>query len=347
MPVLTYRRPGLIIRRGGSEASNEQVRHLQRNLRQLGYLRKGIDGKFGKGTELAVAALQHDLLSNFGKSTQNDGEAPVQILDYNQGRVVDVTGIVDQKLAGCISDMLDDPKFSILPMADDPKTENSKIVSMMKEMPSSDAPIPFLMAMLKQESGLKHYNEPKKNDDDTYIVIGLDTNAGQKHIITSRGYGAGQYTLFHHPPQMKEVEDFMLDVGKNLQKAIWELKEKFDHFVNGKTSGTRADDRITEIGSGPLRQCKYTADDPRHMQDCKQCMIDAGQTNIKEGVTRFYKGSKHKFFATQYYKSGSYDSVPIRKNIECDWPYAARRYNGSGVNSYHYQARVLRNVLRL
>ncbi len=62
MPVLTYRRPGLIIRRGGSEASNEQVRHLQRDLRQLGYLRKGIDGKFGKGTELAVAALQHDLL---------------------------------------------------------------------------------------------------------------------------------------------------------------------------------------------------------------------------------------------------------------------------------------------
>jgi hypothetical protein len=83
MPVLTYRRPGLTIRRGGSEGSKEQVRHLQRDLRQLGYLRKGIDGKFGKGTELAVAALQHDLLSNFGKSTQNDGDAPIQILDYN------------------------------------------------------------------------------------------------------------------------------------------------------------------------------------------------------------------------------------------------------------------------
>jgi hypothetical protein len=178
-------------------------------------------------------------------------------------------------------------------------------------------------------------------------VIGLDTNSGLKHIITSRGYGAGQYTLFHHPPQKEEIEDFMLDVGKNLQKAIWELKEKFDHFVSGKTSGTRADDRIAEFGKGPLRQCKYKADDPRFMRDCKQCMVDAGLRNIKEGVTPFYKGSKHKFFATQYYKSGSYDSVPIRKNIECDWPYAARRYNGSGVNSYHYQARVLRNVFRL
>jgi len=35
------------------------------------------------------------------------------------------------------------------------------------------------------------------------------------------------------------------------------------------------------------------------------------------------------------------------KNIECDWPYAARRYNDSGINAYHYQVRVLRNVLRL
>jgi hypothetical protein len=45
MPVLTYRRPGLTIRRGGSEASDQQIRDLQRDLRQLGYLRKGIDGK--------------------------------------------------------------------------------------------------------------------------------------------------------------------------------------------------------------------------------------------------------------------------------------------------------------
>ena len=33
------------------------------------------------------------LLANFCKSTQNDGDAPVQILDYNQGRIIDVTGI--------------------------------------------------------------------------------------------------------------------------------------------------------------------------------------------------------------------------------------------------------------
>jgi len=347
MPTLSYRKAGLILERGGSDGTEKQVRDFQRDLRQLGYLRRGIDGKFGRGTEEAIRALQHDLLTNHGSSAMNDGDAPVRVLDYNQGRVVDVTGIVDQRMVGCISDMLDDPNFPVLPKADDPREENSHIVSLIKEIPSRDVPIPFLMGILMQESGLKHYNEPSKNDEDTYIVVGLDTNASQKHIITSRGYGAGQYTLFHHPPQKTEVEDFMLDVGKNLQKAIWELKEKFDHFVNGGTSGTRADDRIVEFGSGPLRQCKYTMDDPRYMRDCKECMTAAGQTDIREGVTPFYEGSINKFVPTQYYKSANYESVPIRQNIACDWPYAARRYNGSGINSYHYQVRVLRNVFRI
>ena len=52
----------------------------------------------------------------------------------------------------------------------------------------------------------------------------------------------------------------MLDVEKNLDKAVRELKYKFDHFVNGTTTGTRADDRIAEYGQGPLRTCKYPAE---------------------------------------------------------------------------------------
>jgi peptidoglycan hydrolase-like protein with peptidoglycan-binding domain len=347
MPTLSYNKRGLCIEKRGAGASERQIRDLQKDLRQLGYLKGGIDGKFGKVTEMAAKALQYDLLYNDGRSNRNDGEAPVRVLDYNRGRVVVVTGIVDPGLAGCLSDMLDEPNFPSLPKADDPKTENSKIVSLMKEMPSEVVPIPLLMAILQQESGLKHYNEPPKNDEDTYIVIGLDTNASEKHIITSRGYGAGQYTLFHHPPKQEEIEDFMLDVKKNLQKAVRELREKFDYFVNGNTSGTRADDRIVEYGSGPLRFCQYSQDDPRYMRDCKQCMINAGQQDIKEGVTPIYKGSNHKFVPTEYYGSGSYDSVPIRKNVPCDWPYAARRYNGAGINSYHYQTLVLRNVLKL
>ena len=347
MPLQSYNKRGIRIERGGTKANERQVRDLQRDLRQLGYLKRGIDGRFGKASETAVKALQHDLLHNNGRSTRNDGKAPVSLLDLNRGRVVAVTGSVDQALASCISDMLDEPDFPALPKADDPKSENSKIVSLMKEMPSEEVPIPFIMGILQQESGLKHYNEPSRNDEDTYIVVGLDTNASEKHIITSRGYGAGQYTLFHHPPKKEEVEDFMLDVEKNLRKAVRELREKFDSFVNGGTSGTRADDRITEHGRGPLRLCKYRAEDARFMKDCKQCMVDAGQQKIKEGATPIYQGSSFKFVPTESYGSASYDSVPIRKNVPCDWPYAARRYNGAGINSYHYQTIVLRNILNL
>jgi hypothetical protein len=75
-------------------------------------------------------------------------------------------------------------------------------------------------------------------------------------------------------------------------------------------------------------------------------MVEAGQQTITEGSTPYYEGSSYFFKPTQYYKKSSYASVPIRANIECDWPYAARRYNGAGINSYHYQVRILKNVLK-
>ena len=275
----------------------------------------------------------------------SDGRAPVSVLDYNRGRVVDVTGDVDEGLAGCIADMLDDPAFAKLPFADDPAAANRAINAAVAQLPPQSVPIPFMVAILKQETNLRHYNEPRAGDDDKYIIVGLDTNASQKHIITSRGYGFGQYTLFHHPPRADEVADFMNDLQKNLQKAIKELRHKFDNFVNGGTSGTRADDRIAERGDGNLKRCKFRIDDPRFMTDCRQCALDAGQINIEAGVTHWYEGSSHTYQPTQYYKNANYRRVPIRKNVGCDWPYAARRYNGSGINSYHYQVKILKNLL--
>ncbi len=117
--------------------------------------------------------------------------------------------------------------------------------------------------------------------------------------------------------------------------------------MDGNTSGTRSDDRLAEYGTGPLRICKYPAADERYLKDCQPCMIVAGQKNIQEGVTPLYKGSGFKYVPTPYYRSASYASVPIRKNMGCDWAYAVRRYNGAGMNSYHYQAVVLKNVLKL
>jgi hypothetical protein len=162
MVVSSYNRPGICISKDDNTAIEKEVRDLQKDLRKLGYLKNGIDGKFGIGTEFAVKALQHDILYNAGKSCANDGHAPVRMIDYNKERIHSVTGVVDEKLAECISEMINDPRFSLLPKADDPKTENSIVIATIKNMSLLSVPAPYLLAIFKQESGLKHYNEPQK-----------------------------------------------------------------------------------------------------------------------------------------------------------------------------------------
>jgi peptidoglycan hydrolase-like protein with peptidoglycan-binding domain len=348
VPDPSYRQPGLTIRKEGSGVSNRQLRDLQRDLRRLGYLRSGIDGNFGDQTALAVKGLQHDLLE--GATLGNDGTPSVVIKSYNAGRVTAVTGEVDQALVACIADMLADANFATLPFTPDPAGVNRKVATQISTLPSSTVPTAFLMAILTQESGLRHFHQPAPGDEDTFITVGLDRNVkGAPHIITSRGYGAGQYTLFHHPPRPSEVTDFMLDVGKNLRKATGELRDKLDHFILGSTPGTHSDDRTAKFGDTPLRLCKFTPDDPRYMTDCKQCVIDARRRDIQEGQTPLYEGSADVFEPTQYYdmSSPAYQNAPLAADVGCDWPYAVRRYNGSGLNSYHYQVRVLQHLLAL
>ncbi len=139
----------------------------------------------------------------------------------------------------------------------------------------------------------------------------------------------------------------MTDVGGNLQKAAEELREKFDGFVNGPTSGTQADDRLAEFGTEALRPCKFAADDARFMKDCKNCAQDAGVHDIVENVTLWFDGTTDIYHSTRYYDYGRLDfsGVPVRAKFECDWPYAVRRYNGSGPNSFSYQALVLKKLL--
>jgi peptidoglycan hydrolase-like protein with peptidoglycan-binding domain len=344
MTQLSYRQPGLVLQSG---SSGELVRDLQHDLRSIGYLSHGIEGDFGAGTTLAVQALQHDLLTNNGSSAGSDGNAPVKVADYNQGRVPGVSGQVDQALVACISDILDDAAFPKLPWADDPAQENKRIAGQIANMASQDAPIPFLLAMLKQESDLKHFREPAANDHDNFIVVGMDRNSQGvtgEYAITSRGYGVGQYTLFHHPPTAQEVQQIMLDPTKNVMMTIAKLRDKFDHFVAGNDS-SRADDRLAEVGGGPLRRCKYAASDPRYMTDCRACAIASGVQSIVPGTTPWYAGSNSFYEATRYYDPTRIKTAPVRASLGCDWPYAARRYNGSGVNSYWYQAMVLNHLL--
>ncbi len=326
-----------------NDPRREATKDLQRDLRALGYLRKGIDGNFGSDTDLAVRALQHDLLSNGGLSEGGDGNAPVRMIDYNRQRVNAVSGVLEPGLAACMIDMLDDRNFPKLPFSDDPAADNAKALSSVKSLPSLPLPLPFLLAILGQESNCHHFSIPDNVSDDNFIVVGLDRNGAENHIITSRGYGMGQYTLFHHPPRLEEIANFMVDPKGNVSAAIRELRDKFDHFVLSKAPNQCADDRVAEHGQIPLRVCDRfpQADNANYMRSCQTCMREAGTQNIEAGVTPFYAGSTEKFAPTGPHPETNYEGVPVRAKISCDWPYAARRYNGSGINSYHYQAQVL------
>ena len=126
--------------------------------------------------------------------------------------------------------------------------------------------------------------------------------------------------------------------------AAGELSEKFETFVNGPTPGQQAEDRLAEIGSGVLRRCRYAADDARYMLDCVRC---AAESRLNIGVTTpLHPKTTDTLQPTQYHPETSYTNVPDRAKLGCDWPYAVRRYNGSGVNSYHYQFEVLQRLTR-
>lgn len=339
--ALVYLRAGLVLNRASGPA--ELVKALQQDLRKLGYLKSGIDGQFGEGTELAVRALQYDLLHAVQHGS--DGDAPVLLKTFNRDRVASVNGILDQGLAACIEDILADPLVPALPRSDDPARANREVFASVQALVGLNVPRPFLLAILLQESDGQHFRTPTSANADDFIVVGLDRNdQGQPDRITSRGYGIGQYTLFHHPPRADEVETLMLDPARNVQRAVTELNEKFGAFVNGPTPGRQADDRLAEIGRGELRRCRYAAGDPRFMTDCVRC---AGEFSVDiDATTPLYPGTTETLRPTQYHQETTYRRVPDRSKLGCDWPYALRRYNGSGVNSYHYQYEVLQRLTR-
>lgn len=339
--TLPYGQPGMVIARGKATA-RELVRALQRDLRRLGYLRAGLDGVFGGETERAVRALQYDLIFNDGHG--EDGDAPVALKESNQGRIGSVDGVVNDRLAACIEDLLEDRRVPQLPRSNDPQGENRRALETLRGLEKLQVPAPFLLAILSQESGLLHFRVPAPGDADDFIVLGLDRNdRAHPDRITSRGYGVGQFTLFHHPARPEEVEAVMLDPARNVEQAVQKLKEKFEHFVVGNSPGTRADDRLAEIGPGPLRLCRYSAADPRFLKDCRRCSAEAPRLSIGP-ATPLFRGSLEYFHSTQYHAETRYDGVPDRAAMGCDWPYAVRRYNGSGINSYHYQMKVLRRL---
>jgi len=338
-----YRQAGLTLARG-TRAPRAVVQELQRDLRRLGYLRAGLDGVFGQETERAVRALQADLLTNDGQGS--DGKAPLAVTAFNRGRVRGISGVLDEPLGACLDDLVNDPAVPQLPRSDDPLGSNREALAAVLGMQACPAPVPFLLAILQQESSLLHFRVPTQADPDDFIVVGLDRNdRANPDRVTSRGYGVGQFTLFHHPPSAAEVAAVVLDPVRNVERAGRELREKFDRFVVGTSSGTRADDRIAEIGTVALRECRYDPGDRRFQRDCRQCVLSAPRHSIAPGAAVF-PGATVRLDPTAYHGQREYRDLPDRTAIGCDWPYAVRRYNGGGVNSYHYQAQVLSRLTR-
>ncbi|HEY6432159.1 MAG TPA: peptidoglycan-binding domain-containing protein [Acetobacteraceae bacterium] len=320
------------------------VRALQTDLRALGYLRRTIDGRFGPDTQLAVRRLQHDLLHNTGASTAHDGRAPVAMTAYNRG-VTSTTGVVDAALADSIEALLNERDFPHLPRSNDPAAANRSLLATLATTASAVAPTPYLLAIFAQESQCQHYAVPATSGDaDSFITLGLDTNPDTPNQVNSRGYGIGQYTLFHHPPRAAEVAAFMADPLRNANAAFAVLRSKFDSFLVGSTAETRADDRASEHPLLALRQCRYGPGDPRFLLACRDCAREARKLDIVPETPVYYR-STETYGQASAYDDPHYTGVPDRADFKCDWPYAVRRYNGSGPNSYNYQARVLLGLL--
>jgi peptidoglycan hydrolase-like protein with peptidoglycan-binding domain len=323
------------------------VRALQRDLRALGYLRGGIDGDFGANTEAGVRALQNDLLGRVMPGQTN--QAAPKISSFNKDangapRVTAVTGVADQPFLACLTDIVSSSAIALLPQTQDPGAQNAAALAAIDSYTSAIAPTPFVIAIVYRESGGRHFHVPDGNDEDRFVTVGLDRNdhANPDHI-TSRGYGIGQYTFFHHPLTETEMAGYVADPVRNIRNTFAELRQKFDSFVVGPTD--RADDRLAEHPVLPLRLCKYQPSHPLYMRDCKACALAARKLEITRG-TPWYPGATGSYAVSDYYKSAEYTGVPDRADFLCDWPYAARRYNGGGNNSYHYQTLILLNLLR-
>src|SRR5262249_57401604 len=131
-----------------------------------------------------------------------------------------IHGSVSKAAADCIAAPLAADAYPKVPNAADAAAANAAAVQLITNAPSTVAPTPFTLAMFRQESNLQHYRVPSGANSDNFVTLGLDTKfPEQQNRVTSRGYGLGQFTIFHHPPRPAQVAHFILDPAPNVAKA--------------------------------------------------------------------------------------------------------------------------------
>lgn len=340
-----YVRDGLTLQEG-VPGYREEILALQRDLRTLGYLYMGIDGLYGSATTMAVRALQYDLLHNDGMCTHGrPARAPVAMTAFNRTeegafRVREVNGICDQPLAQALAALMEDPRVGHIPECPDPKSQNAAAEDCIAHMDGTKVPPAFALALARQESGGMHF---RNCTGDHFLTVGFEhQDPAHPERITARSYGLGQYTLFHQPPGAEELAG-ITEPERNIGMICSMLSYKFDNFILGGTRDATSLDRIAVHGKAPLRHCKYAAGDPNYQKDCATCLRNMDKINIRHG-TPIYPGAQVFWHITAFYSTSDYTDVPDPAAFPCDWPYAVRRYNGAGLNSYHYQAHVLQNL---
>lgn len=296
------------------------TKSVQDALKRLGYYTGRVDGQFGPQSKRALRALQLDLTAS--PRRWNDLTAPVD----------NTSGQLTVAMAAALDEMLQSPFFTQISPVSDPAAANAQALAALDAQAAGQVPAPFLRAVLSRESGLEQFRA------DGFVVLGLDRNdPTEPDRITSRGYGIGQTTTTDHPLSTDQYRNWVADPLVGLAEAVAHLVTKFEDEV------LSADDRKIEQPLLPLRPCRYASSDPRYMADCATCLAKARHVTVRQGMP-VYSGASITLEPTQYYATANYGSVPDRASIGCDWPYAIRRYNGGGVNSFHYQILILRAV---
>lgn len=252
-----------------------------------------------------------------------------------------IDGVESPELLNIVEKMWEDPSIPVVSKVNNPDQANDQISSIMKTSLSKVFPNPLALAVLKQETHWKWFRS------DGYPTVGLDfNNKSQPYVITSRGLFLSQRTIFNYPFPQESLDSFD-SVSEDLKFVINALDLKYKRYVVSADVRARDDLRFKSFGDQPLRGCKYEQSDERFMKDCKNCVWSGKLKDYKEGKSLIDVPGKWVLKPSIYHRNKDYLGYPDYEDFPCDYVYAIRRYNGSGVNSFHYLMRVLDHLRKI